>query len=317
MSIKIEKRTWRGFELRAEGQGDEMALVGYAALFNKESKNLGGFREIIAPGAFTRSLQAGADIKCLFNHDDNQILGRTKNKTLQLSEDQNGLRFRCALDPNNQAHMNLRASVLRRDVDECSFAFSVDEAGQVWSPDFTQRTLTNVKLFDVSVVAKPAYNGTSVSARSAADYVPVAAETAALRARLAALDADFARREKCHELTMRLLAETMGAEKRGNQDWFADRCREACSAMGMDYCSHDADQSALCGDIFAGVPDDDDDDRCYRFRYQTNPDGSPEIDEDTRTAVRHTRGHAAGELKRSRRADKELQFRMDVASGRR
>ena len=310
MSTKIEKRTWRGFELRA-AEGDEMALVGYAALFNSPSKDLGGYRETIAPGAFTQSLQNGDEVKCTINHDSNQILGRTKNKTLQLTQDANGLKFRCALDPANQAHMNLRASVLRGDLDECSFAFSVDEAGQTWTPDYTQRTLTNVKLFDVAVVSSPAYSGPSVSARSAADYQPVAAETQAARARLAALDADFARREKCHELTMRLLAETFGTtEKRGNQDWFADRCKDACSDLGLDYCQHDNQH------IYAGDPSDDDEENCCRMAYSCNENGLPEINVSSRTQVKHTTGHAAGELKRSRKADKELQFRMDVAAGR-
>jgi len=182
----------------------------------------------------------------------------------------------------------------------------------VWSPDFTQRTLTNVRLFDVSVVANPAYNGTSVSARSAADYQPAPAETAALRARLAALDADFARREKLHELEMKMLAETFRTEKRGNQDWFADRCKEACSDLGLDYCQHDNQH------VYAGDPTDDDDENCCRFDYSCNEkNGLPEICVSSRTQVKHKLNHAAGEAKRSRRADKELQFRMDVASGRR
>jgi HK97 family phage prohead protease len=310
-TAKIETRTWRGFELRAESQGDEMALTGYAALFNSPSKDLGGFRETIAPGAFTRSLNAGAEVKCLGNHDPNQILGRTKNKTLTLAQDANGLKFRCVLDPANSNHMNIRASVLRGDIDECSFAFTVPENGQQWSADCTQRTLTDVDLMDVSVVTYPAYNTTSVSARSAADYEPVAAETTRLRARLAALDADFARREKCHELTMRLMAETFGTETRGNQDWFADRCREACSDLGLDYCQHDNEH------IYAGDPTDDEEENCCRFEYScNNENGLPEINVSSRTQVKHQLNHAAGQAKRSRAADKELQFRMDVAAGR-
>lgn len=158
-------------ELRAEGQGDEMALVGYASVFSSLSNDLGGFREMVAPGAFTRSLQAGADVKCTFNHDPSKILGRTASKTLTLATDEKGLKFRCQLDPMQQSHKDLYQSVKRGDVSECSFAFTVDAAGQDWmdvrdNGDFyAMRTLKDVDLIDVSAVTYPAYPGTDVSAR--------------------------------------------------------------------------------------------------------------------------------------------------------
>src|SRR6185437_15993750 len=103
---KIERRSLAA-DLRAESQGDEMSLVGYAALFNSESKNLGAFRERIKPGAFTRSLNEGADVKALVNHDPSQLLGRTKNGTLKLEQDDRGLKFRVVLNPQSQAHRDL------------------------------------------------------------------------------------------------------------------------------------------------------------------------------------------------------------------
>lgn len=172
----LMKREYRYVaELRAEGQGDEIALAGYAALFNSESKDLGGFRETVAPGAFTRSLKEGADVKALVNHDPSQLLGRSKNGTLTLSQDDRGLKFRVVLNPKSQAHRDLHASVERGDMDECSFAFTVDKDGQTWTkkPDtngsedfYAARTLLDVDLMDVSVVTYPAYNNTSVTARS-------------------------------------------------------------------------------------------------------------------------------------------------------
>lgn len=161
-------------ELRAgESQGDEMSLVGYAAMFNSQSKDLGGFRETIMPGAFTRALRENQDVKCLFNHDANRILGRTTSGTLTLEQDDKGLRFRCMLDPAQQSHRDLYASVKRGDVNECSFAFSVDDAGQNWSDAtdekgkwYASRKLTDVNLYDVSAVVHPAYNTTSVAARN-------------------------------------------------------------------------------------------------------------------------------------------------------
>lgn len=162
------KREYRFIsELRAD-QGDEMALVGYAALFNHESKDLGGFREIIAPGAFARSLQeADSDVKCLFNHDSNQILGRTKSGSLTLATDDRGLKFRCLINKEDPEAMALYARVKRGDIDECSFAFTVAKGGQSWNESAPiVRTLTDVNLLDVSAVTYPAYNGTSVGARS-------------------------------------------------------------------------------------------------------------------------------------------------------
>jgi uncharacterized protein len=168
--------------------GDEFALAGYASLYNSPSKDLGGFHEVIRQGAFTRSLRANADVKCLFNHDANQILGRTRSGTLSLSEDSHGLKFRCQLDKNQQAHRDLYAAIKRGDVSECSFAFTVAPGGQTWedAPEengqkMYKRTLTDVDLIDVSAVTYPAYDGTEVGTRSerrSADYASVAADVA-------------------------------------------------------------------------------------------------------------------------------------------
>lgn len=168
-TMKLEVRTIS--ELRAEGQGDEMSLVGYAALFNTLSRNLGGFVEKIAPGAFSRSLKANADVKVTFNHDPNQVLGRTKSGTATVEQDERGLKFRCQLDPTNTMHRNVYASVKRGDIDECSFAFKAPKDGQTWAEEdgnedfFAVRTLTDVDLIDVSAVTYPAYYGTNVDAR--------------------------------------------------------------------------------------------------------------------------------------------------------
>jgi uncharacterized protein len=163
-----------GTALGGNSQGDEMALVGYAARFNQPSKDLGGFRETIAPGAFTRALASKPDVRCLFNHDASRVLGRTTSGTLTLEQDDQGLKFRCQLDPNQQAHRDLHAAVKRGDINECSFAFKPEgDDGDDWADAkdergnwFISRTLKNVRLFDVSAVTHPAYDNTSVTARS-------------------------------------------------------------------------------------------------------------------------------------------------------
>lgn len=159
-------------ELRA-ADGDSMALIGYAALFNKRSHNLGGFVEVIHPGAFQRSLQEGGDVKCLFNHSPSNILGRKKNGTLTVDTDERGLKFRCDLNPDDAEARSLHARVKRGDVDECSFAFTVADGGQDWADGLDTdgsyvavRTLKDVNLLDVSAVVYPAYPGTNVGARN-------------------------------------------------------------------------------------------------------------------------------------------------------
>ena len=145
-----------------------MKLSGYAARFNELSGDLGGFRELIRPGAFKRSLETGADVVATLNHDVNFVLGRTKSGTLKLREDSYGLAFECALDPGNSMHQNVHASIARGDISECSFAFTVSDGGQLWEQDgtFAKRTLCDVNLLDVSAVTFPAYPGTEVSARA-------------------------------------------------------------------------------------------------------------------------------------------------------
>lgn len=153
-------------ELRA-AEGDDLALVGYAATFNTPTviAGKGTFTEVIAPGAFTRALAEKQDVTCLFNHDANKVLGRTASGTLTLEQDSIGLKFRCQLDPTNTEHRNIHSSVKRGDINSCSFAFLPHgENGESWNG--TTRTLKDVDLFDASIVTRSAYPGTSVQARN-------------------------------------------------------------------------------------------------------------------------------------------------------
>lgn len=155
-------------------------LVGLAAAFNSLSGDLGGFKEVIAPGAFTRAIREKQDVRCLINHDASRILGRTKSGTLTLTQDSTGLRFLCKLDPTQQAHQDIFKAVKRGDIDQCSFSFALAENGDSFEQvsdgkggRFVQRTLKDVNLFDVAVVTYPAYpNGTSVQARSSNYSIP-------------------------------------------------------------------------------------------------------------------------------------------------
>lgn len=153
-------------ELRAED--DAPVLVGHAAVFNSLSEEMWGFRERIEKGAFRKTIQE-ADVRALFNHDPNFVLGRTKAKTLELSEDETGLLTRIT-PPDTQWATDLVKSIKRGDIDQMSFGFKVikDE----WEEDFDTeppmftRTLKEVRLYDVSPVTFPAYSDTDVSVRA-------------------------------------------------------------------------------------------------------------------------------------------------------
>lgn len=148
-------------ELRSEGSRQ---ISGYAAKFNSWSQDLGGFREKINPGAFKRSISSG-DVVALFNHNPAALLGRTTSGTLDLREDEVGLYFQVNL-PATELGREVHELVRRRDLNGCSFSFSTRE--DKWSKDGNERTLMDVDLFDVGPVTFPAYQSTSVSARSEA-----------------------------------------------------------------------------------------------------------------------------------------------------
>jgi HK97 family phage prohead protease len=138
-------------EARA-GENDARTLTGYAALYGSETRIAGMFREVIEPGAFRSALARQDDVRALFNHDANHVLGRTKSGTLRLEEDARGLRYTVTL-PDTQAGRDLWTSVQRGDVSQSSFAFSVDKDD--WPKGDTRdgmplRLIQDVHLFDVS-----------------------------------------------------------------------------------------------------------------------------------------------------------------------
>lgn len=146
-------------------EGEKGVLEGYAAPFNKIT-DLGWFRERISPGTFIDTIQ-NDDIRALFNHDSNFVLGRNKRaKTLELSEDEKGLKV-LIHPPNTQFANDLRESIRRKDIDQMSFGFKTIEDSWDYSDEkYPLRTLKRVKLFDVSPVTFPAYKGTRISVRS-------------------------------------------------------------------------------------------------------------------------------------------------------
>lgn len=165
-----ERRT-HTVEMRVKDAGygkKSNVMDGYAANFNVLSENLGGFREILMQGCFKDCL-ASSDVRGLFNHDPNLILGRNTSGTLRLSEDERGLHFE--IDPPETSYAkDLEVSMKRGDVNQCSFGFRVAENGDSWAKDSDGlwiRTITKVeRLYDVSPVTYPAYTQTSCAVRS-------------------------------------------------------------------------------------------------------------------------------------------------------
>ncbi len=166
MQNKMEFRGLSLTEMRVAA--GSKTLSGYAARFGILSEPLGNFREKIAHGAFTRTLQHHADVRMLINHDPSLLLGRTASGTLSLAQDANGLAFQVSLPETSYAN-DLLESVKRGDVSQCSFGFVCKSDS--WSRDSeggSVRELLDVELFDTSVVTYPAYPETSVGVRGAA-----------------------------------------------------------------------------------------------------------------------------------------------------
>jgi HK97 family phage prohead protease len=160
---KLETREFE-IDLELREEGDEMSLVGYAALFNSRSENLGGFTETIAPGAFGRSLKSRNDVKLLWNHDTSAVLGSSRSGTLKLYEDERGLRVEASL-PNTTHGRDAKELIKRGDVTGFSFGFSIPgRGGDEWNAEGTERTLKSVRLHEVSLTGFPAYQGTNGTA---------------------------------------------------------------------------------------------------------------------------------------------------------
>jgi uncharacterized protein len=158
--------------------GNKTVIRGFAAKYNTLSANLGGFRETLAHGCFQSALHRQDDTRMTVNHSEDSVIGRTKYKTLRLSEKCDmqahkdcGLWFECDL-PDTQLGRDLATSIQRGDLDSCSFAFQIPSDGDSWDEGtdengmkFPRRTVRDISnLADCSIVAFPAYQyGTSVS----------------------------------------------------------------------------------------------------------------------------------------------------------
>jgi HK97 family phage prohead protease len=159
----IERRYYKG-ELRVSEDTDSPKITGYAALYNSLSEDLGGFREVILPGAFDEVISD--DVRALWNHDDSVVLGRTKSKTLRLWTDNIGLAYEIT-PPDTQSARDVVTLIKRGDIDGSSFGFLIGKDKWEERSGKAVRVISSFsKLYDVSPVTYPAYTDTQVALRS-------------------------------------------------------------------------------------------------------------------------------------------------------
>lgn len=162
---KKDLRETRSYESEIKAVGEGRTVEGYASVFNSMSEDLGGFREIILPGAFANVLDN--DVRALYNHDSNYLLARTASGTLELWEDDKGLGYRFEM-PNTTYGNDMLELFRRGDLSQSSFGFTVEKDS--WKLENGQhvRYIESVSsLFDVSPVVYPAYTAASSGLRSA------------------------------------------------------------------------------------------------------------------------------------------------------
>lgn len=204
MTINLSRLSFPMHEIRAKDDNGKRTIAGHAAVFDSPSSVIQDrerkFVEVIRRGAFTSTIRT-ADVRCLFNHDADHVLGRTRSGTLRLAEDARGLAIECDM-PDTSTGRDVYESIRRGDIDQMSFGFRVamrdGKKMEKWNwPESRQdgggiaglptRELLEVELVDVSPVTFPAYEDTDVAARCE-DHARIF--DAARRARLDPADVD-------------------------------------------------------------------------------------------------------------------------------
>jgi HK97 family phage prohead protease len=165
-----EQRSVANMNFRAEDEKKKMIIEGYAATFSNKTTIAGMFVEVILPGAFDNTDMKKVPLK--YNHEDSYLaMASTKNKSLKLEVDKVGLRFEAEL-ADTQSNRDIYNSVKSGILDECSFAFSIAKDGTewIWPTDPKELPIRQIKkierLYDIALVDLPAYDNTSVFARS-------------------------------------------------------------------------------------------------------------------------------------------------------
>lgn len=235
-------------------------LRGYATVYDVAypiggGPEHGGFTEIIERGATAKSINDGADVRLLFDHDGIP-LARTASGSMRLISDDMGMMVDADLDPESPYAQSVRSAITRGDADQMSFAFRV--LRQEWSDDYTVRRIKEVALYDASVVTYPASEATVVQMNS----LPVDTEARDLDPQAEQLEDDLV--GQIRELVARLIAGEAAELESGSPaveslralvgvlcalDWW-EEVDEAEDAAG------DAEEQAEAGDMAEEMSDD-------------------------------------------------------------
>lgn len=146
-------------------------IEGYAAVFYREGDDgteyqLGtDYFERIDRDAFNEALERMDDVRALFNHDDDNLLGRVSSGTLALSVDDVGLRYSIAIDEDDSDHLRVAAKIERGDLTGSSFAFAPERVEWIDGEKRTTRIIKSVRLYDVGPVTFPAYEASTAQLR--------------------------------------------------------------------------------------------------------------------------------------------------------
>lgn len=163
MFVRQVRSVSSNFKTRQDGEN--LKIEGYFAVFNSNYDIAPGMSESIAPGAFKTTL--AGDIRALVNHDSTLVLGRNTVHTLELREDEHGLWGSIDINPNDSDAMNAYERVKRGDVSQCSIGFDIlSEETDIRENGEIHWTMTELKLYEVSVCTFPAYESTNIDARS-------------------------------------------------------------------------------------------------------------------------------------------------------
>jgi len=166
------ERRYSGLQVRADQSGGKRRVRGYAAVFNSQSCDLGGFREVLKPGCFSRSLRVKPDVAMLASHDTTRVLARTSNNSLRVKEDDTGLLIEAELI-DTQLGEDVYKEIAAGLQNEMSFMFTIEPDGDEWDEYGTDdrgrcliRSIRDCTLYEVSCCWRGAYSATSIGARS-------------------------------------------------------------------------------------------------------------------------------------------------------
>ena len=168
----MEHRIMKMKNAKIREENGKRYLEGYFSVFGEPYQVWDGWIETIERGAFARYLASGNDVKVLWNHDSNIVLGSTGNGTASLMEDETGLFGTVEINENDSEAVSAYARVARGDVDGCSFGFDIARQEEWWDENDVYHTkITEVDpLYEVSPCTFPAYKATSISARNKENF---------------------------------------------------------------------------------------------------------------------------------------------------